>query len=124
MIASTLPWYDDVAIAITLAGVMFSAFVNLKASRVTMGRVRRLFLVSGVLALFYIPAYASALLPRKYLEPADWSSFMLGFSWIVWWGAPWSAFALFALRRDKELRETLDEANEVVSRLGNPDDNP
>lgn len=117
MIAILPYWYDNVTIAITLAGVMFSAFVNLMASRVTVGRLRRLFLISGVLALFYIPAYASALLPSTIFSPQDWSSFMLGFSWIVWWGAPWSAFALFALKRDKALRETMQESHDLIEDL-------
>jgi hypothetical protein len=97
---------DTVMICITVVGVLFAAVVNFRAARVV-GRgtvLAQVFNITGALACFYVPAYLSRLLPG--MDPRDWSSVLLGIGPIVWFGAPWSAFALIALaqhRRAKKL---------------------
>lgn len=96
---------DHVVLYLTIAGVVASGVMNWRASRVTTARVRGVFLSMAALSVFYLPAYAARL--TDWVLPAGWSSFMLGFGLVVWWGPPWIAFAWLVLREHKKAEETL-----------------
>lgn len=110
-------------IILTLGGVLFSFVVNCMAAKITTGWLRKLYIMTASLSLFYIPAYALALTPLASYQA--WSSFMLGFSWVVWWGAPWSGFALFSLYKKPTNTEITEDHNglllEVTTRVKEKD---
>jgi hypothetical protein len=103
---------DTFFIYLTIFGVLFSSIINFIAARSTRGWLHRMFIITGVLSLFYIPAYALAL--TSFTSYAVWSSFMLGFSWVVWWGAPWSGFALLNLYQDKLMKKNLKQNSSIM----------
>ena len=101
-------------IILTIAGVLFSSVMNFRAAKLSTGWMHRLFLTTAILSLFYVPAYALALTPLTSYQA--WSSFMLGFSWVVWWGAPWSAFAVLRIYETKRM-QALTKENELNSKV-------
>lgn len=96
---------DRTVIILTVLGVAASGVMSFRASRVTTGRLRGIFLSMAALSVFYIPAYAARL--TDWLLPGAWSSFMLGFGLVVWWGPPWMAFAWSVLREHKKAEDIL-----------------
>jgi len=96
---------DRTVIILTVLGVAVSGFANWRASRVTSGWLKVIFRSMLALSLFYIPAYAARL--TDWLLPGAWSSFMLGFGLVVWWGPPWMWFAWLVLREHKKAEDIL-----------------
>lgn len=96
---------DHVVLCLTIAGVAVSGFANWRASRVSSGWLKVIFRSMAALSVFYIPAYAARL--TDWVLPGAWSSFMLGFGLVVWWGPPWMWFAWLVLRERKKAEETL-----------------
>ena len=103
--AAPMSTTDHVVLYLTIAGVAASGVMSFRASRVTTGRLRGIFLSMAALSVFYIPAYAARL--TDWVLPGAWSSFMLGFGLVVWWGPPWMAFALLTLKEHRKAVESL-----------------
>ena len=91
-----LPVYDVIFVSVTVVLVAIAAVLNLWAARETRCchhrrmsplNMRRLFTMTGALAVVYVPFYASVFWASS---EASWSTFMLGFG-IVAWVVPWIA---------------------------------
>jgi hypothetical protein len=91
-----IPVYDAIFVSVTVVLVAIAAVLNLWAARETrryhhrrmsLLNMRRLFTITGALAVVYVPFYVSVFWASS---EASWSTFMLGFG-IVAWIVPWIA---------------------------------
>lgn len=109
MLAAQLPIADEVIIVVNLAGAAFAAVLNIYTAR-RWPAMRTPLAVTAGLACLYIVAYLVLLFTP--VSVTAWGSFMRGVSVVVWFGAPWSLFALQYLHLRRKARRVVDRRGE------------
>lgn len=101
---------DDIFVMVLIYVVQFIAIIiNTMAARITKGLWRLGFLVTNAFVVLYFIAYTVRLFVD--VEPARWSSFMLGVSIVVWIAGPWTVPAAIVIIESRRIKKFVRKRN-------------